>query len=88
MKLRNLFLIGLGIAIGYQISRKLREDDPNVVSGPRPSKADGNGAGRGMVAGQAQRLADQATARSLEAIRRARGAIRTRLAEDTDASWN
>jgi hypothetical protein len=88
MKLRNLVLIGIGIVLGLQISRKLRQDDPNIVSGPRPSKADGYGPGRKMVATQAQRLADQATARSLEAIRRARGAIRTRLAEDSDASWN
>jgi hypothetical protein len=44
-----------------------------------------------VVAGGAQRLADQASVRSLDAIRRARVAIRARLGEDDafdEASWN
>jgi hypothetical protein len=44
-----------------------------------------------LVTGQAQRIADQASVRSLEVIRRARGAIRTRLGETEafdDAAWN
>jgi hypothetical protein len=40
------------------------------------------------VSSQAQRLADQAAGASLGAIRRARGAIRTRLGEEDDAAWN
>ncbi len=43
-----------------------------------------------LVKGQAARLGDQAAVRSLEAIRRARGAIRERLGEaaQDDAAWN
>jgi len=89
MKLRSLVLVAAGIGIGYSISRKMHEDDPEVVRGPRKKTA--GSPGLQLVTGQAQRIADQASVRSLDAIRRARGAIRTRLgeAEDfDDAAWN
>jgi hypothetical protein len=44
-----------------------------------------------LVSDRAQRFADQAGVRSLDAIRRARGAIRTRLGEAStydDAAWS
>ena len=41
-----------------------------------------------IVSSQAQRLADQAAGMSLGAIRRARGAIRTRLGDENEAAWN
>ncbi len=67
----------------------MHEDDPEVVRGPQ-RKAAGS-PGLQLVTGQAQRIADQASVRSLDAIRRARGAIRTRLGETEtfdDAAWN
>jgi hypothetical protein len=88
MKLRNLILIALGVGLGYWLASKRHEDDPNLVIGPRDERR-GNGAGR-FVSTQAQRLADQATSKSLDAIRRARGAIRERISEGQpdDALWN
>jgi len=88
MKLRTLILIALAIAAGYWLATKRRADDPDVVVGPR-DEAKGSSAGR-FVSGQAQRLADQATAKSLDAIRRARGAIRERMGDTQpdEALWN
>ena len=89
MKLRSLFLVAAGITIGYSLARKMREDDPQVVRGPQARAT--SSPGLRLVSGQAQRIADQASVRSLEAIRRARGAIRTRLGEPEtfdDAAWN
>ena len=89
MKLRSLLLVAAGIGIGYALSRKMREDDPEVVRGPQ--RRSSGSPGLQLVTGQAQRIAGQASERSLDAIRRARGAIRTRLGEpDTfdDAAWN
>jgi len=89
MKLRSFVLVVAGIGIGYSIAQKMHEDDPEVVRGPQ-RKAAGS-PGRQLVTGQAQRIADQASVRSLDAIRRARGAIRTRLGETEtfdDAAWN
>jgi hypothetical protein len=88
MKLRTLVLIALAIAAGYWLASKRHADDPDVVVGPR-DEAKGGSAGR-FVSGQAQKLADQATARSLDAIRRARGAIRGRMgdAQPDEALWN
>ena len=89
MKLRTLLLIGAGIAIGYKLATKAKEDDADVVAGPRREQPSGLTAAPGLrvITGQAQRLADQATTRSLDAIRSARGAIRSRLGDD-DAAWN
>ena len=88
MKLRNLLVLMIGVAIGYKIAAKMREDDPNVVAGPRR----GSNGSRTMrtVSAQAQRLADQATVKSIEAIKRARGSLRGRMGdyEDDDAVWN
>ena len=89
MRLRSLTLVAAGIAIGYSVSQRMRQDDPEVVRGPQPNSS-GSPALR-LVSGQAQRLADQASVRSLGAIRRARGAIRNRLGETEafdDAAWN
>ena len=90
LKLRNLILVGAGIGIGYALSQKLHEDDPDVVHGPQRSTRSSSVPGMSLVKGQAARIGDQASVRSLEAIRRARGAIRDRLGEsvDDDAAWN
>jgi hypothetical protein len=87
MRLRSLLLFGAGIATGLAIARKATEDDPAVQHGP--TKAPSNLAVRAMTT-QAQRIADRATAASLDAIRKARGAIRERLADQPydDATWN
>ena len=87
MKLRTVLLIALGIFVGYKLAAKMREDDPNVVSGPR--RESGSRTVR-TVSAQAQRLADQATTKSLDMIKRARGSLRDRKSdyESDDAVWN
>ena len=91
MKIRNLILIVLGIAIGYKLAAKMREDDPNVVKGPQ-RRQEGFGSSRTArtVSLQAQRIAEQATNKSLDIIRRARGSLRDRMGEyeKDDAVWN
>ncbi len=90
MKIRSLLLVAAGIGIGYTIAGKMREDDPEVLRGPQRTSS-GSSATMRVVSGGAQRLADQASVRSLEAIRRAREAIRARLGEDEtfdEAAWN
>ena len=91
MKLRNLILIALGIFIGYKLATKIREDDPSVVKGPQ-RRQEGFASGRTgrMVSSQAQRIAEQATNKSLEIIKRARGSLRDRVGdfENDDAVWN
>ena len=91
MKIRNLILIALGIAIGYNLAAKMREDDPNVVKGPQRRK-EGFGSSRTArtVSSQAQRIAEQATNKSLDIIKRARGSLRDRMGEyeKDDAVWN
>ena len=86
MRLRSLALFGAGIATGLAIARKMTEDDPAVQHGPTSAS---NPAVR-AVASQAQRIADRATVVSIDAIRRARGAIQQRLSEGSydDATWN
>jgi hypothetical protein len=82
MKIRTLLLLVIGIGIGYAIANRMREDDPNVVTGPQRRT------GR-TVSIQAQKLADQATMKSLELVKRARGSIRDRMASNgDDAVWN
>jgi hypothetical protein len=92
MKLRSLLILAAGVGIGYSIAAKMREDDPDVVRGPQRQQAQAGGPTRRMVSDGAQRLADQAGVISLDAIRRARGAIRSRLTDvdeySDDASWN
>ena len=88
MKIRNLLLLGIGIGIGYKLAAKMREDDPDVVAGPR---RDSNGSRTlRTVSAQAQRLGDQATTKSLHLIKRARGTLRERMGEheSDDAVWN
>ena len=91
LKLRNLLILVIGAVLGYKMAAKLREDDPDIVHGPQRIRAS-RSPGLRLVKGPAQRLADQATGKSLEAIRRTRGAIRARLGEqrddDDDAAWN
>ena len=86
MKLRTLVLIAVGIALGYKLAKRSTEDDPAIVKGPRDEQRSSNPALR-LISGQAQKLADQATVKSLDAIRGARRALQSRLAED-DAAWN
>jgi len=86
MKIRSLLILGAGIGIGYAVSQRLHEDDPEVVHGPRRS-APANPV-LAAVTTQTQRLADQATVLSLDTIRKARSAIRERLGEADDAAWN
>jgi hypothetical protein len=87
VRLRNLLLIAIGIFVGYKLATKMREDDPNVVSGPR--RESGGSAVR-TVSAQAQRLTDQAAKKSLDMIKRARGSLRDRASnyENDDAVWN
>jgi hypothetical protein len=68
--------------------RKLTEDDPEVAHGPQHNTA-GNPALRALSE-QTVRLSDKATVLSLDAIRKARGAIRERLADSSydDAAWS
>ena len=87
MKLRSLFLLIAGVALGMKLAAKLREDDPNVLHGPQRKRSDQQPALR-LVSGQVQRITDAATGRSLDAIRRVRSGIRDRLAEDDAAAWN
>ncbi|MEA2557009.1 MAG: hypothetical protein QOG88_547 [Actinomycetota bacterium] len=87
-KLRNLVILALGVLLGYKAAAKMREDDPDILHGPQRTNSS-QSPGLRLVQGQAQRLADQATGRSLAAIRRTRGAIRARLGEHDDQSaWN
>ena len=91
MKLRNLILIAIGIAIGYKLAAKMREDDPSVVKGPQ-RRQEGFASSRTArtVSTQAQRIAGQATTRSLDIIKRARGSLRDRMGEyeNDEAVWN
>jgi hypothetical protein len=87
-KLRNLVILALGVFLGYKAAAKMREDDPDILHGPRRANSSQSPSLR-LVQGQAQRLADQATGKSLAAIRRTRGAIRARLGEhDDESAWN
>ncbi|MGH2596178.1 MAG: hypothetical protein ACRDH7_09470 [Actinomycetota bacterium] len=88
MKLRNVLLLVIGIAIGYKIAATMRQDDPNVVKGPR--RESGGSRTVRTVSAQAQRLADQATTKSLQAIKKARVSLRDRMGdyESDDAVWN
>jgi hypothetical protein len=91
MKLRNLILIALGIFIGYKLAAKMREDDPSVVKGPqRQQEGFGSSRTARTVSTQAQRIAGQATTKSLDIIKRARGSLRDRMGEyeSDDAVWN
>jgi hypothetical protein len=91
MKLRSLLFVAAGIVVGYKIATKVHEDDPDIVRGPQREQSSGGPALR-LVSGGAQRIADQAGVLSLDAIRRARGVIRSRLTDydeyGNDASWN
>ena len=88
MKLRSLFVFGAGVTVGVTIMRKLTEDDPEVLHGPQQA-ASSNPALRALSE-QTARISDKATVLSLDAIRKARGAIRERLGEFNydDAAWS
>jgi hypothetical protein len=87
MKLRSLFLLIAGVALGMKLAAKLREDDPNVLHGPQRARSDQT-PGLRLVTDQFQRITDAATGKSLDAIRRVRSEIRDRLGEDDAAAWN
>jgi hypothetical protein len=90
VKLRNLILIALGIVIGYKLFTRMHEDDPSVVKGPQ-RRQEGFGSSRTArtVSTQAQRLAGQATSKSIDIIKRARESLRDRMEyESDDAVWN
>ena len=87
MRLRSLFLLIAGVALGMKLAAKLREDDPNVLHGPQRVRSD-QSSGLRLVSTQLQRLTDAASGKSLEAIRRVRSEIRDRLGEDDAAAWN
>ena len=88
MKLRSLLILAAGVAVGYKLAKTATEDDPLVVKGPQREQTSGNPALR-VITGQAQRLADQATGKSLDAIRGARRALQSRLSDaEDDAAWN
>ena len=90
MKLRSILTLAAGIGIGIAVANKLHEDDPDVVRGPQRSQSSG-GPPLSLVTNQGRRIADQAGVMSLSAIRKARGAIRERLADyqhEEDAAWN
>lgn len=87
MKLRTLIVLGAGIGIGYTMANKMHQDDPAIVHGPR--RAQPANPVLAAVTAQTHRLTDQATVKSLDAIRKAREAIRGRLGEEEDdAAWN
>ena len=86
MKLRTLILLAVGIALGYKLAKRSTED-PAILRGPRDEQRTSNPAVR-LISGQAQKLADQATVKSLDVIRGARRALQSRLAEQDDAAWN
>ncbi len=92
MKLRSPLIFLAGIGVGYSLATRLRQDDPDVVHGPQRQRDGQSGPALRLVSDGAQRIADQAGVLSLDAIRRARGAIRSRLSEyddyTDDASWN
>jgi hypothetical protein len=88
MKLRSLFLFGAGVVTGLMIAKKLASDDEAIVHGPQRTPA-----ANPMMRAFSDRTAaisDRATVRSLDAIRRARVAIRDRLAEQgyDEAAWS
>lgn len=88
MKLRSLVVFGAGVAVGVSIMRRLTADDPEIVHGPQ-RRSDQNPTLR-LLTDQTARLSDRATVLSLDAIRRAREAIRERMAQgefDDDAAW-
>jgi hypothetical protein len=88
MKLRSLFVFGAGVIAGMAVAKRMTEDDPEVLHGPSVAPSSANPALR-VVANGAQKIADMAAVASLDAIRKARGAIRERLHEDDldDTAW-
>jgi hypothetical protein len=93
MRFRTGLLVGMAVGYGLAKRSAMTQDDPYVVKGPQrkpaPSGLASSPALR-AVGGTAQRLADQATVASLDAIRRTRAVIQSRLGElpDDDAAWN
>ena len=88
MKLRTLFLFGAGVATGLVIAKKMSADDEEIVHGPQQTRS-----ANPMMRAFSHRtsaFSDRATVRSLDAIRRARVAIRDRLADQgyDEAAWS
>ena len=83
---RSLIIFGTGIAAGIAIARRVGADEPEVLHGPSQERNSSNPALRAASAGLAK-AGDRATVASLDAIRRAREIIRSRMAEDDDTAW-
>ena len=84
--LRTLIVFGTGVAAGIAVARRIGADEPEVLHGPSRQDA-GNPALRAASAGLA-RAGDRATVASLDAIRRAREIIRSRMDETPDdTAW-
>jgi hypothetical protein len=93
MKLRNLVLLGVGVAIGYRVATRMHEDDPAIVKGPQKAPTRSANPALAAASAQVQRASDLATVKSLEAIRKARAAIQARRVDVDpdaydDAAWN
>jgi hypothetical protein len=93
LKIRNLLLLGAGVAVGYTVAKRMNEDDPAIVKGPQRAPARSTNPALAAVSTQAQRASDLATVKSLEAIRKARAAIASRRTQADpgayeDAAWN
>jgi hypothetical protein len=88
MKLRTLFMFIAGLVTGLMIAKKMSADDEAIVHGPQQTRS-ANPAMRAFTDRTAA-FSDRATVRSLDAIRRARVAIRDRLAEQgyDEAAWS
>ena len=57
MKLRSPLLFLAGIGVGYSLATKMRQDDPDVVHGPRRQQDAQAGPTLRLVSGGAQRIA-------------------------------
>ncbi len=89
MKFRTGLILGLGVGFvaGRKLISQMTADDPYVVKGPQSEQT--GGPVLRLITGRAARITDTATGKSLDAIRRTRGAIQKRLYEpDDDAAWN
>ena len=91
MKLRNLILIATRDLHRLQAGRQDARGRPERRQGPAaPQEGFGSSRTARTVSTQAQRIAEQATTKSLDIIKRARGSLRDRMGEyeSDDAVWN
>lgn len=92
MKLRTLLVLIVGLLLGYRLGKRVMADDPNVVKGPQREGSNGAGSSRAVrtISAQAQRLADRATTKGFDVVKRTRTSIKDRLSSGhvDDALWN